>query len=464
MGTNKIYTLLFASCLFSCFDKIETATNEEANNGINFLVGAPNSAHTKVSMDGIFATTFGENDVIGIFIYNRNEGEEPSAVENELYANNVKLTYINGVWELERPIYYPDREKLLDIYAYYPYKDSVDIHSIEYNAHEETKELLMTSVIGAKKSNNAIMLKFQHMQSLAHITLTKDSNVPDFDNNLNVYFNGVIGGKYDISTQMLTEPLTGIIKMNLVGQAGEKVRTYVVYIPEQEVAPGILFSIFQMTLNKEILSSKDIHQPDTFARGQVRFFYILIKQEISKDVVYRQFDLYPAYGVPVGMVVEVSNGGRNGKVISLKNIEGVQWAVTDAIDIKTNATDINDGITNKMKIQSLENWEDNFPAFKACNDYGERWYLPSIGDLSWFMTNGGAWNNNFLDRINSNLEHHQINNSELDIQLINENQSYFSSTESRSNQREALKLFPANGDTPSDPKDWRYFVRPFYEF
>ena len=69
MGTNKIYTLLFASCLFSCFDKIETATNEEANNGINFLVGAPNSAHTKVSMDGIFATTFGENDVIGIFIY-----------------------------------------------------------------------------------------------------------------------------------------------------------------------------------------------------------------------------------------------------------------------------------------------------------------------------------------------------------------------------------------------------------
>ena len=464
MNTNKIYIFLFVLCFFSCSDEIETTTNEEINNSINFLVDAPISTRVKTSMDNIFTTSFKEGDVIGIFIYSRNEGEEPSIDENELYVSNIKFTYKNGNWELERPIYYPDSKKMLDIYAYYPYKDGVDVHSVEYNAHEEMDELLMASVIGAKKSDSAIKLKLQHTQSLAHITLTKESNVPDFDNSLNVYFNGVIGGKYNIATQMLTEPLTGIIKMELVGEASKIARTYIAYIPEQKVDSGILFSIFQMTSGKEILSSKDIHQPEIFARGQVRLFSIRIRQEISKGIVYQQFDLYPAYGIPIGMVIETSNGGKNGKVISLQNIEGVKWAEEGAVNIKTNATDINDGITNKMKIQSLENWEENFPAFKVCNDYGERWYLPSIGDMRWFMTDGGSWNNNFLTRINDNLRYHQANNSGLNIQLINIKQSYYSSTEDFNDHSKAVKLYPESSAYPSDPKNWDYFVRPFYEF
>ena len=465
MNINKIYILLFALCLFSCSDEIEIEKNEETGNRINFLVGVPISTSTRTSMNDVFATTFGENDVIGIFVYSRNEGEEPSIDENELYVDNIKLTNKNGNWELESPIYYPDSKKLLDIYAYYPYKEDADVHSMEYNAHEEMKELLMASVIGTKRSEDAIRLNFKHMQSLVYITLTKDNNVPDFDNSLNVYFNGVIGGEYNVATQMLTEPLTGIIKMDLAGEASERARTYIVYVPEQEVPPGILFSIFQMTSNKEILSSKDIDTTETFVRGQLRLFSIRIKQEISKDIVYREFDLYPAYGIPIGMVVEVSNGGRNGKVISLKNIEGVQWAVSDAMNINTTATDIHDGITNKMKVQSLNNWEDNFPAFKLCNEYGERWYLPSIGDMSWFFTNGGIfWNNNYLNRINTSLAHHQSNNRELDIQLINTTQSYFSSTESDSDHKKAMKIYPENGVVQAEPKVDRYFVRPFYEF
>ena len=464
MTINKIYTLLLALCLFSCSDEIETATNKEANNSINFIVDAPIGIYARVITDSSFTTTFEENDVVGIFIYSRNEGEEPSIDENELYAGNVKLTYINGIWELERPVYYPDNKKILDIYAYYPYKDNTDVHSMEYDAHEEMNELLMASVIGTRKNENAIRLNFKHTQSLVHITLTKDNNVPDFDNNLSVYFNGVIGGKYNIATQMLTEPQTGIIQMELAGEADNKVRGYVAYVPEQEVPPGILFSIFQMTSNKEILSSKDIDSTEIFIRGRVRLFNIRIRQEISKGIVYQQFDLYPAYGIPVGMVVEVFNEGKNGKVISLKNIEEVQWATLDALDIKTNATDYHDGISNKMKIQSLENWEDNFPAFKICNEYGERWYLPSIGDLRWFMTNGGAWNGDFLSRINSNLDYHQRNNSGLDIQLINVNQSYFSSTELDTDHSKAGKIYPANGAVIYDPKEWSYFVRPFYDF
>ena len=463
MNINKIYILFSVLCLVSCSGEIEKVINEEENSCIHFFADVSNGVDTRVSITNDFKAIFEDNDSVGLFIYKRSEEEESSIDRNSSHASNVKLTYLNGNWELEEPIYYPGSKKVLDIYAYYPYKEDAEVHALEYNADKEMDELLIASAIGVKKSENAIKLKFQHTQSMTHVTLTKESNVPSFDDNMNVYFNGIIGGKYNVATRELAEPITGIIKMDLVSNANENVRHYIAFIPEQEVTSGILFSIFQMTSNKTILSSKDVDHPEIFTRGEVKLFHIRIKQEISKDIVYKLFDLYPAYGIPIGMVVETSNGGKNGKVISLKNIVGVQWAVASAMNIKTNATDINDGITNKMKIQSLENWEDNFPAFNACNEYGERWYLPPIGDMLKFMTNTTS-NNNFLNRINENLRHHQVSNSWLDIQLINADQSYFSSTESNNEHNKAVKLYPSNRTTPSDPKDWSYHVRPFYEF
>ena len=464
MNKNKIYTLFCALCLISCSNEMDTITNGEENESIRFSIGLSNNTGMRVFTDSNFKTTFEENDVIGLFVYNRNQGEEPSIDENELYASNIKLTYKNGSWELEEPIYYPDGKRLLDIYAYYPYKEGSDVHSMKYNAHEEMNELLMVSVIGAKKSEEAIMLKFQHMQSLVHITLIKDDNVPDFDEDLKVYFNGVIGGEYNIATKELTEPLTGIIKMELMSEAGTDRRSYAAYIPEQEAAPGILFSIFQMTSHKEILSSKDIDQPELFIRGQIKLFIIRIKQEIGKNITYNMYDLYPKYGTPVGMVVETFNNGRNGKVISLKNIGKVAWATLEAEPYITGATDINDGISNKMKVQSLENWEENYPAFKECVTYGERWYLPCIGELRWFMANTSI-NGNRLTTINNNLSHYKNNYPELDIEPIYINESYFSSTESIENPKWALKLFTGgNFNTPAEPKSWPYYIRPFYEF
>jgi len=462
MNKNKIYTLLLGLCLISCSDEIEVI-NEKGNNGISFSVGVSDNTGTRVSIDGNLKATFDEDDIIGIFIYSRNEGQESSIDENEVYVSNIKLTYKAGSWELERLIYYPDSEKLLDIYAYYPYKDGSDVHSMEYNAHEEMNELLMASVIGAQKSEDAIRLTFQHMQSLAHVTLVKDDNVPDFDENLNVYFNGIIGGKYNIATKELTEPLTGIIKMDLIGQAGAQIRSYVAYIPEQEVAPGILFSVFQMTSNKEILSSKDIDLPEIFTRGHVRVFIIRIKQEIDKNITYDVYDLYPKYGTPIGMVVATYNEGKNGKVISLKNLNEA-WATEQAASFATNATDINDGITNKMKIQALENWEENYPAFKACVNYGERWYLPGIGEMMWFFTNNTIGNDYRLSAINDRLWNHGRAYPELGIETIHLSASYFSSTESSNEPAKALKLYTGNFDTPADSKIWPYYIRPFYEF
>jgi hypothetical protein len=460
---SKFYIFFITSCLIACSDEVDIIINENGSNNIEFAVGIFNDISMRVATSDDFKTTFDDNNAIGLFIYKRNEGEDVSVDKNALHVNNIKLTNNGESWELETPIYYPGSKKLIDIYAYYPYKEDAIIDAMEYNAHEEIEELLMASAIGIKQTENAIMLKFKHSQSLVHITLTKDDNVPDFDDNMNVYFNGIIGGKYNIATQELIEPAKGIIKMDLAGEPGKTVRSYMAFIPEQEAGPGILFSIFQMTSNKEILSSKDIDHPEIFTRGWIKLFRIRIKQEISKDIVYNLYDLYPRYGTPVGMVIEVYNGGKNGKVISLKNIEDVQWAIPEAAAYVTGATDINDGITNKMKVQSLENWETNYPAFEACVKYGERWYLPGIGEMKWFFTNN--WDNgNRLNKINERLRYHINDNPELNIEEVYTNKSYFSSTES-STVGEALKLY-TGGDwgTPSEPKNWAYYIRPFYEF
>ena len=190
MNVNKFFTFLFTFCLISCSNEIELLTGEEGDNRINFSAGISNGISTRVSTSSELKTTFDDNDVVGIFIYIQNEGEVLSTDEKNLYVKNIKLIYNNGNWELERPIYYPDSKKLLNIYAYYPYKEDADVHALEFNVDKEKTELLIASSIGTKKSDNAVMLKFQHMQSLAHITLTKENSVPDFDENLTVYFTG----------------------------------------------------------------------------------------------------------------------------------------------------------------------------------------------------------------------------------------------------------------------------------
>ena len=455
MSIIRSYILLFIPLFIACSKEPVPIINESGNDGIKFSIAISDSVGTKVTTNNRFETVFDDNDVIGLFIYMRNEGEEISVETNTLYVDNIRLTYSNGIWELEEPIYYPDSKTLLDIYAYHPYKEDTKVDSLEYYADIETSELLIASAIGITRSENTISLRFQHMQSLVYLALSKNDNVPDFDENLSVYFNGIIGGRYNISTKELTEPLTGIIKMTLTSEANQKARSYIAHVPEQTVAPGILFSIFQMTSHNEILSSNVIDQPETFTRGHVKIFFVRIKQDIPKNIVYQQYDLYPKYGTPLGMVVEVYNGGRNGKVISLKNIPEMQWALADATSYITEATDYNDGISNKMKIQAIPNWESDYPAFYACNTYGERWYLPSIGEMRFFMST-------LLNRVNQELDYHRQNNEELDIQLIHTSMSYFSSTESGAST--AMKLYTGNGDTPSESKNYAYYIRPFYEF
>lgn len=78
-----------------------------------------------------------------------------------------------------------------------------------------------------------------------------------------------------------------------------------------------------------------------------------------------------------GIVFYVTDNGLHGKIVS-EDEKYCQWSVED---VRTGATDENDGMANMKKIQSISGWHEKYPAFAWCADKGDGWYLPALNEL-----------------------------------------------------------------------------------
>lgn len=96
---------------------------------------------------------------------------------------------------------------------------------------------------------------------------------------------------------------------------------------------------------------------------------------------YKVGDYYDD-GTKQGVVFEVSEDGRHGKIVSLEQSKQ-RWCseAEYAKRIKTGATDQANGMTNQRIIEQIDNWRNKYPAFAWCADLGEGWYLPVIEEL-----------------------------------------------------------------------------------
>ena len=83
-------------------------------------------------------------------------------------------------------------------------------------------------------------------------------------------------------------------------------------------------------------------------------------------------------GTKEGVVFEISNGGYNGKIVSLEQKKSCEWSKKK---VDTGATSQTDGMYNMQKIRSLANWQNDYPAFAWCASLGEGWYLPVCDEL-----------------------------------------------------------------------------------
>ena len=92
---------------------------------------------------------------------------------------------------------------------------------------------------------------------------------------------------------------------------------------------------------------------------------------------------YDSAKTAVGVVIEATDGVAT-KIVSLAETTSTKWSTEYVV---TNATSKTDGMANLNAIQTIDGWEEKYPAFKWCDDYTDEsgnseWYLPAIDELS----------------------------------------------------------------------------------
>ncbi|MBO5972478.1 MAG: DUF1566 domain-containing protein, partial [Alistipes sp.] len=99
-----------------------------------------------------------------------------------------------------------------------------------------------------------------------------------------------------------------------------------------------------------------------------------------KKLTYKVGDYYDD-GTKQGVVFEVWDGGRHGKIVSLDEVKK-QWC-SDAQYVKyivVGASSKSDGKANTDKVMSRSDSAE-YPAFVWCRAKGEDWYLPAFDDV-----------------------------------------------------------------------------------
>ena len=126
--------------------------------------------------------------------------------------------------------------------------------------------------------------------------------------------------------------------------------------------------------------SRTYANPD---RGRIyNGFRLACSSKSNTAKTYYKVGDYYNDGTKEGVVFEVSADGKHGKIVSMKQSGNLQWS-SDSAERKRliGASSQTDGAYNMAKVKAIPGWETKYPAFKWCADFGEGWYLPSIGEL-----------------------------------------------------------------------------------
>lgn len=122
---------------------------------------------------------------------------------------------------------------------------------------------------------------------------------------------------------------------------------------------------------------------------------------------YKLFDLYDENGVR-GIVIEISDGGYHGKIISLDETKCAFMNNGSLVDMELGLNDKYDGRENMKRVFAYLDKSklltiDNFPAIQWCMKQGKGWYLPAheeMARLFWtyfLKDNSLDWLNNALE-------------------------------------------------------------------
>ena len=358
---------------------------------IKFDLSIGDGMKTKVTTDLDFKSTWQNNDEVGLFIVKGNGGLQASGN----YVDNLKMTRQNdGTWSYTLPSgkeYYPNDGDKLSFYAYYPY--NVSMNPLNYTSAVPTDQhfwpyaydFLWAKMENISKSSTPVQLQFSHALSMIQV---KVGIFDTWDVSLNM-FEAITDYTINLANQSIT---SGSTKKNVrmwnranTYPKGEFVTTNWALVPPQtmDVRLGWMYKNAPYTATP----ATNV----TLAGGAVHKYYA---QDIPPNRTYALGDAYPHPALAIGVVYEISNGGKNGKIVSLdENL--MRWGPTNT---QTNATSDSDGLANmKAVYEHNGNSFANYPVFSWVNgknaagityNSGTKniWYIPSNNEL-WSLHN-----------------------------------------------------------------------------
>ncbi|MCC8154422.1 MAG: fimbrillin family protein [Tannerellaceae bacterium] len=407
--------LLLVSCTKDGFENTDP-DNRNKNTGdglITFDIGI--ATITRVTTDIDFVSTWEEGDEIGIFAVKSLSGSLQSLQAADNYLDNVKLTYQSGDWIAETPIYYPNDGETLSFYAYYPYDASMDnptsyIFTVA-NDQESTRynksDFLLARTGPIEKRDDPVRLNFVHQLALIQVEVSREVNMPHFENDFEVSFSN-IKKEVRINLNGTVEDGEGSGETILMHKAGDRYLYRAIVPGQKQQNTKFLFS--QTTPGREI--AMEYNLGDTLWRaGNAYRYKLTLGYGVDPDHVYAIGDIYPHVGPVMGIVYEVSNNGKNGKVVSLDEFQGAWSDHYSDVD----AADPDNGFKNMSAVADYiqtnsenMNWA-NFPVFawvhaKNAGNEGYTgqnpagvWYLPALNEglilNNVFQSNLSVFNN-----------------------------------------------------------------------
>lgn len=393
--------LLFVS-LASCDNQDEfeiVLPQDDAGKEVCFHIGI--NTPTRAATDAEFKTRFEEGDAVGVFILK--SGATLQATGN--YEDNRKLVYSAGEWILEGDkIYSPTDGSSLNFYAYYPYVETVDptqmIFEIEDDQQEEAmynrSDLLLAQAENQSKST--VELQFTHALSLVQVEVVRGKNMVAFDSSLTVTLQNcspsatvnLVNG-----TAVAQNTTVGNVVMKRVDTDPSATKyNYRALVPAQSLTAGTeIFFFTQETMGKEINSNYIEEAGIALSGGNISKWKITLNGEELPEHNYTVGDVYPFTGTPLGLVFEVYNDGKNGKIVSLQELSN-RWGSYPKDELADGITLIRDADNGKEASRNLievrkeaANFATDYAIFhwlyysmNGENIDGE-WYAPSKNEL-----------------------------------------------------------------------------------
>ncbi|GHT31533.1 hypothetical protein FACS189434_01460 [Bacteroidia bacterium] len=191
-----------------------------------------------------------------------------------------------------------------------------------------------------------------------------------------------------------------------------------------------------------------VRKSETLTVRPVRYLsWSEMNSKPKSDTQYNVGDVYPSVASPEGVVIEVWNGGLNGKIISLVE-DSLQWSSETVL---LNASSLSDGTLNRDAVKSHDISFAAYPAFQWCMAQGDQWFLPAAGELLNIYSN--------IDTVNTALS--SITDAKV---LRQETTSYWSSSEDDANNAFTVTYKTATAEDSTVAKTTKALIRAIKRF